>query len=91
MRCTVAALLFTASDFRRRTRELLDLPKMGFGIALGVWLRGLLCAWDEQVSDPICQQQSYSQSGLISGTWSEFIADHRSWECQLCDILMFHA
>jgi len=72
--------------------DLLDRPKMGFGIPVGDWLRGPLRGWAEELLEPsLLTEGGYFVPEEVARTW----ATHRSGEddlmFQLWPILMFQA
>ena len=73
-------------------QELIDRPKMGFGIPLAEWLRGPLKEWASELIDPKkLSSQGFFEPLIISNTWSEHLAGKRNWSSQLWTILMFQA
>ena len=73
-------------------RELVDQPKMGFGVPLHNWLRGPLLDWSQNLLDPIkLRNQGYFNAEAVLKKWNEHLSGKRDWQHHLWDILMFQA
>ena len=73
-------------------RELVDQPKMGFGVPLHNWLRGPLLDWSQNLLDPIkLRNQGYFNAEAVPKKWNEHLSGKRDWQHHLWDILMFQA
>ena len=73
-------------------RDLLERPKMGFGVPIGEWLRGPLKEWAGDLLSP----SSLGRSGLldpapIAKRWAEHQTGGRDWQHFLWNVLMFAA
>jgi asparagine synthase (glutamine-hydrolysing) len=72
--------------------ELIERPKMGFGIPIHKWLRHDLRDWAESLLDPQrLRDEGYLQPEPIRQKWQELQDDNREWGYYLWDILMFQA
>lgn len=73
-------------------RELVDRPKMGFGVPIGEWLRGGMREWAEDLLDPdTLKRQGILNSKSVGKMWLEHKSGKRNWEYQLWNILIFQS
>ena len=78
--------------FRHVPRELIERPKMGFGIPLHDWLRGSLRDWAEALLDEnLLLQQGYFNPEPIRTMWKEHLSGLYNHQHHLWDVLMFQA
>ena len=69
-----------------------DRPKMGFGIPLGIWLKGPLREWAEALLDENrLRDEGFFDPLPIRQQWSQHLSGHRQWCHRLWGILMFQA
>ncbi|MFK7730985.1 MAG: asparagine synthase (glutamine-hydrolyzing) [Pseudomonadales bacterium] len=73
-------------------RELVERPKMGFGVPLGHWLRHDLRDWAEDLlqSDRI-REEGLLDHKKVSTLWQEHLDGTRDWQYHLWNVLTFQA
>lgn len=78
--------------YRYVPKELIERPKMGFGIPLDAWLRGPLKEWAEGLLDEArLKREGYFHSVPIREKWLDHLSGNRNWSYHLWDVLMFQA
>lgn len=78
--------------YRHVPKELIERPKMGFGVPIDKWLRGPLRGWAESLlSEDRLRQEGYFNVSLVRQRWAEHLSGKRNWQHSLWPILMFEA
>ncbi len=70
--------------------ELFERPKAGFAVPIGVWLRGPLRDWAEELLNDSALGD-YVQTGFVRKLWAEHLSGRRNHEHRLWSVLMFSA
>lgn len=78
--------------YRYLPREMMERPKMGFGVPIEHWLRGPLRDWAEALLDPkLLREQGFFDPVPIRKMWNEHQSGERRWHSHLWNILMFQS
>jgi len=78
--------------FRYVPKELIERPKMGFGIPMSDWLKGPLKEWAEELLDETrLRSQGFFYPEVVRQMWSEHLMGVHNWQSQLWAVLMFQA
>lgn len=72
--------------------ELIDRPKMGFGVPMDDWLRGPLREWAEALlEERSLRAQGYLNADMVRARWADHLSGRRNWGQQLWCVLMFQS
>jgi len=70
--------------------ELVERPKMGFGVPIGGWLRGPLRPWAEDLLSPgALRSNGYLDVSAVRHAWDLHLSGTRDLKYQLWNVLMF--
>lgn len=78
--------------FRHVPKHLIERPKMGFEVPIGLWLRGGLKDWADALLDPArLTREGYFAPDVITRMWQEHLSERFNWGGQLWSVLMVQA
>jgi asparagine synthase (glutamine-hydrolysing) len=73
-------------------KEMIERPKMGFGVPIGDWMRGPLKEWSESlINENRLKSEGYLNPGMVRKKWNEHLSGAFNWQYHLWDVLMFEA
>ena len=71
---------------------LIDRPKMGFEVPIGLWLRGPLKDWSAALLDRSrLQNEGWLDADVITNKWNDHLTGKANWGMQLWPVLMFQS
>jgi len=78
--------------YRHVPRDIVDRPKMGFGVPIDKWLRNELRPWCEDLlQHETLERQGHLDAGAVTRMWRDYLAGKGSWSYHLWDVLMFQS
>lgn len=73
-------------------RQIVERPKMGFGVPIDSWLRGPLKEWAEDLlAESELAKDGILHAAPIREKWAEHLSGRRNWQYLLWNVLMFQA
>ncbi|MGE4290644.1 MAG: asparagine synthase (glutamine-hydrolyzing) [Desulfovibrio sp.] len=73
-------------------QELVERPKVGFGVPIEHWMKNELRDWCESLlGETRLRQQGYLNAGMVRRMWNEYLTGQANWHYYLWDVLMFQA
>jgi asparagine synthase (glutamine-hydrolysing) len=77
---------------RHVPRQLMERPKMGFGLPLDAWLRGPLRDWAEDLlGEKRLTDEGVLEAEPIREKWLQHLSVRRNWQYHIWSILVFQA
>jgi asparagine synthase (glutamine-hydrolysing) len=78
--------------YRHVPRELIERPKMGFGVPIDAWLRGALKPWALALLDPDrLRREGYIRPQPVMQAWQEHQSGRVNHQHFLWNVLMFQS
>jgi asparagine synthase (glutamine-hydrolysing) len=78
--------------YRHVPKALIERPKMGFEVPIGLWLRGPLKDWAAAMLDQErLRREGWFDPGVIARHWDEHVTGRCNWGLQLWNVLMFQS
>lgn len=73
-------------------QQLIDRPKMGFGIPVGDWITGSLRDWAEDLlSEQALKKHDLVDVGIVRSHWQDHLSGKHNYQYQLWNILMLQS
>ncbi len=78
--------------YRYVPRQLIERPKMGFGVPIDIWLRGPLREWAEALlNERRLREEGFLDPDTVRSMWRDHLSGERNSQGRLWNILMFQA
>ncbi|MBN1428634.1 MAG: asparagine synthase (glutamine-hydrolyzing) [Anaerolineae bacterium] len=78
--------------YRYVPQKMIERPKMGFGVPIGVWMRGPLRDWVESLLDERrLREEGYFEPDPVRKLWHDHLAGTHDEKYRLWDFLMFQS
>jgi len=78
--------------YKHVPKQLVDRPKMGFGVPIGDWLRGPLRDWAESLLDERrLREEGYLSPQQVRTCWKDHLSGQRNFQYRLWAVLMFQS
>ena len=78
--------------YRHIPQQLIERPKVGFGVPIGQWLKGSLRSWaGDLLSVDALRSQGFFDANAVNQCWQEHLSGSRDWTNLLWNFLMFEA
>ncbi len=78
--------------YRHVPRELVERPKMGFGVPIDSWLRGPLRDWAEELlSERRLREDGIFDPEPIRAAWTSHLSGQRNLQYAIWTVLMFQS
>ena len=76
--------------YKHVPQELIERPKVGFSVPIGLWLRGPLREWaEDKLSQERINKDGLFNYDIIKKIWSEHLSGRRDWTNRIWSFLVF--